>query len=167
MSRYNSKSLSINFDIDFEEPKASVQTKPSPVVSRGAGGGDVCFMSLGSGSSGNCAFLGTRHSGILIDAGVNPKDVLPTLERNGVRPDKIVGIILTHDHQDHVRYIYAWLRLLRHAQVFCTMRLMNGMLRKHNVQRRVRDYQRPIYKETPFNVAGMQITAFETTWVSA
>ncbi|MBQ1797851.1 MAG: MBL fold metallo-hydrolase, partial [Muribaculaceae bacterium] len=40
-------------------------------------------MSLGSGSSGNSAYLGTRDSGIIIDAGINPKTALPELARNG------------------------------------------------------------------------------------
>lgn len=162
MSKVNLNSMTIDFDdsAPVMAPSPRHSSAGTPEVRQGP---DLCFMSLGSGSSGNSAYLGTRDSGIIIDAGINPKTALPELARNGITPEKIVGILLSHDHQDHVRYIFAWLRALRHAQVFCTPRLMSGMLRKHSVQRRIKDYQRPIYKEMPFKVAGMEITAFDTS----
>ena len=42
------------------------------------------FISFGSGSSGNCSFVGTDEAGILIDAGVDMKLVLDTLKDNNI-----------------------------------------------------------------------------------
>ena len=64
------------------------------------------FISFGSGSSGNCAYLGTSSGGILIDAGVDANKVFEVLALNGVTPDMVKGVCLTHDHGDHVRYVY-------------------------------------------------------------
>lgn len=62
------------------------------------------FMSLGSGSSGNCAYIGTPECGLLIDAGVDNNFVKAELARNGIDIRTIRGILITHDHSDHVRF---------------------------------------------------------------
>lgn len=82
------------------------------------------FMSFGSGSSSNCAYVGTPSCGILIDAGVDNNTVLAELAANGVNPSTIQGIILTHDHGDHVRYAYAILRRFKHMRIFATPKAM-------------------------------------------
>ena len=127
-------------------------------------GSGLAFISFGSGSSGNCAYIGTPQNGVLIDAGVDPQNVFDELRRNGIGRDAVKGVVLTHDHQDHVRYVYKIVRdYNKQARVYCTMRLMNGMLRRHNISRRVKDYQVPIWVETPFKLCGMEFTAFETS----
>ena len=121
------------------------------------------FMSFGSGSSGNCAYLGSEDCGVLIDAGVNYKYVLEQLAHNSINPKTIRGIILTHDHRDHVAYAYAILRENRHMRVFATPRTMRGIFMRHNVSKRLADFHTPIYKEFPFEIGDMRFTAFETS----
>lgn len=124
---------------------------------------ELRFISFGSGSSGNCAYIGTARQGLLIDAGVDSKTVESRLRDNGIDISTIAGILLTHDHSDHVRYAYPLLRAHKHLQLFCTPRTINGLLRRHSVSRRIQDYHKPIYKEFPFPVAGFTVTAFETS----
>ena len=119
------------------------------------------FISFGSGSSGNCAYIGNVDKGILIDAGVSPDTVLPELRRHGIKMESILGIILTHDHSDHVRFVYPLIRKRMHMGVFCTPRTLNGMLRRHSISNRIKDYHRPIYKEHPFKIGPFTLTAFE------
>lgn len=119
------------------------------------------FISFGSGSSGNCAYLGDGEQGILIDAGVDSDTVVAELRRHGIRMESVKGIILTHDHSDHVRYVYKLIRKRMYMTLFCTPRVLNGMLRRHSISNRIKDYHRPIYKEHPFTVGGFTITAFE------
>ena len=121
------------------------------------------FVSFGSGSSGNCAFLGNENGGVLIDAGVDPEHVYRDLEANGIRLSKVKGILLTHDHADHIRYAYKIVCENKHMRIYCTPRLMGGLLRHHNVSNRIKDYQVSIFKEIPFFLAGMKITAFDTS----
>ena len=123
----------------------------------------VQFVSFGSGSSGNCAYLGTENSGVLIDAGVDPAHVYHDLQANGISINKVKGIILTHDHADHIRYAYKLVRENKHLRIYCTPRLMGGLLRHHNVSRNIKNYQVSIFKEIPFFLAGMKFTAFETS----
>lgn len=123
----------------------------------------IRFLSFGSGSSGNCSYIGTKHGGILIDAGVDNKKVEQDLKNNGIDMASIVGIILTHDHSDHVRYAYSLLRSNKHLRLFCTPRTLNGILRRHSISRRIKDYHKAIYKEIPFEAGGLSITAFDTS----
>lgn len=119
------------------------------------------FISFGSGSSGNCAYLGDGEQGILIDAGVDADTVISELRRHGIKMESIKGIILTHDHSDHVRFVYKLIRKRLHMGVYCTPRTLNGLLRRHNISNRIKDYHHPIYKEHPFKVGNFSITPFE------
>lgn len=121
------------------------------------------FMSLGSGSSGNCAYFGNEDGGVLIDAGVDGDFVFKSLSENGITANMVKGIILTHDHGDHVRYAYNIVRRHKHIRIYCTPRLMNGLLRRHNISRRIKEYQENIFKEIPFKIAEFTITAFDTS----
>ena len=104
------------------------------------------FMSFGSGSSGNCAYFGNDDGGVLIDAGVDTKFVFDALKRNGVTAEMVKGVVLTHDHGDHVRYAYNIVRSYKHIRLYCTPRLMNGLLRRHSVSRRIKEYQENVFK---------------------
>lgn len=121
------------------------------------------YISFGSGSSGNCAYVGTSRGGIIVDAGVDNNFVLEQMALNAIDPANVAGIMLTHDHGDHVRYAYALLRRHRHWHLFATPKALNGMLRRHNVSRRVTDYHQPIFKEFTFTAGPLRITPFETS----
>lgn len=124
---------------------------------------NLIFLSFGSGSSGNCAYIGTRREGVIIDAGIDPDKVRDALRVNGLSFDCVKGVLLTHDHSDHVRYVYKMVRLRKNIAVYCTPKTLNGMLRRHNISRRIKDYHSPIYKEFPFQLAGMTVTAFDVS----
>lgn len=57
---------------------------------------------LESGSSGNCYLLENTSECLVLEAGINFKEVLKALEFN---VSKISGCIVTHEHKDHSKYI--------------------------------------------------------------
>lgn len=121
----------------------------------------IGFISFGSGSSGNCSYVGDDRHAILIDAGVDPTVIVAKLKEYGISMTRIDGIFLTHDHGDHVRYAYTILRANRHMKLYCTPKVLNGMLRRHSISRRIKDYHQPVYKEFTVNVGQFAITPFE------
>lgn len=68
---------------------------------------NLCFYSLGSGSSGNSYFFGNSHNGILIDAGVGPRSARRALRGIGIEFSDIYGIFVSHDHFDHIKSVGA------------------------------------------------------------
>lgn len=119
------------------------------------------YISFGSGSSGNSCYIGNENGGVIVDAGVKTQDVERTLQANGVPMKMVKGLLLTHDHSDHVRYAYNMLRSNRHMKLYCTNRVLNGLFRRHGISKRIKDYHTPIFKEIPFKVLDIEITAFE------
>lgn len=61
------------------------------------------FCSLYSGSSGNSFFVGTESTNILIDAGVSSRKIEKALDSLFIDPTSIKGILITHEHTDHVQ----------------------------------------------------------------
>ncbi|MBR3254987.1 MAG: MBL fold metallo-hydrolase [Clostridia bacterium] len=61
------------------------------------------FCSLYSGSSGNSLFVQTENTRLLIDAGVSSKKIETALSNLNIDPTSIDGILITHEHSDHVK----------------------------------------------------------------
>ena len=59
------------------------------------------FSILGSSSSGNCAFIATENTRILIDAGFSARRIAALLEEAGESIESIDAVFLTHEHGDH------------------------------------------------------------------
>jgi len=57
---------------------------------------------LGSGSAGNSALVATDHCKILVDGGLSARQLVLRLEQCGVAPEHLDGVLLTHEHGDHV-----------------------------------------------------------------
>ena len=57
---------------------------------------------LASSSSGNCAFLGTDRTRLLIDAGLSRKEIAARLAAIGEDFENIDAVVVTHEHSDHV-----------------------------------------------------------------
>lgn len=61
------------------------------------------FCPLASGSKGNCIYLGTDHTKILIDAGLSTKAIINKLAQIKVDIADIDAILVTHEHTDHIQ----------------------------------------------------------------
>ena len=61
------------------------------------------FCNLYSGSSGNSSFIETSKTKILIDCGTSLKKINEALESIDESLDDIDGILITHEHSDHIK----------------------------------------------------------------
>lgn len=153
--------------IYFEHPELPFEEWASPYPSLAEPMEEVrvpkplYFCSFGSGSSGNSCYVGSAEGGLLVDVGIRAEEIERGLAANGVDMKHVKGVLLTHDHADHVKYVYALLRNHRHIKLFCTNRVLNGMLRKHSISKRIKEYHIPVFKEIPFKVLDFEITAFD------
>lgn len=63
----------------------------------------IRMCSIASGSSGNCIYIGTEDTHILVDAGISTKRIVEGLHSLGVEPGQLAGILVTHEHSDHIK----------------------------------------------------------------
>jgi phosphoribosyl 1,2-cyclic phosphodiesterase len=80
---------------------------------------------LGSGSSGNCAYLETDETRILIDAGFSLRQIRQRLATIGRAPENLTGILITHEHSDHIQGLVQ-LSAKLHIPVYCNRPTQEG-----------------------------------------
>lgn len=61
------------------------------------------FCPLFSGSSGNAVYVRAGDTRLLIDAGLSGRTVSEGLASIGVLPETLSGILVTHEHSDHIK----------------------------------------------------------------
>lgn len=64
------------------------------------------FASLGSGSRGNALLVEAGATRILLDCGFGPREAVSKLGRLGLSPEDLSGILVTHEHSDHVAGVF-------------------------------------------------------------
>ena len=62
-------------------------------------------INLASGSKGNCTLIEGENSGILIDCGLELKNIEELLNSVNSSPEKIKSIVITHTHSDHIKSV--------------------------------------------------------------
>lgn len=62
----------------------------------------ISFCSLASGSSGNCHLINDGKNYVLIDAGLSGKQIENKLKEVDVDPKNLSGILVSHEHSDHI-----------------------------------------------------------------
>lgn len=117
------------------------------------------FFSLGSGSSGNCYYLGNSKYGILIDAGIGPRIIKKRLAEHGVDMSTIWAVIITHDHYDHIRSV-GHLGEKQNIPVYATEAVHRAISRTPLVKQKLNGSVRMIKKWIPFKIEDLKITAF-------
>ncbi len=72
------------------------------------------FFTLASSSAGNSYFINSENFGILIDCGISFRRIAAGLSSKNISTENISGIILTHEHTDHINGLSV---LLKHLNV--------------------------------------------------
>ncbi len=84
------------------------------------------FCSLYSGSSGNSLLVETPNTKLLIDAGVSSKKIENALLDISVDPSSLDGILITHEHTDHVQGLGTFSKKF-HLPVFVNQETLDAM----------------------------------------
>lgn len=63
----------------------------------------INFVSLISGSSGNCSFISCGDTKLLVDCGMSGKNLEKLLASIDVRVEDICAMLITHEHSDHIK----------------------------------------------------------------
>lgn len=89
---------------------------------------------LGSGSAGNSALVATNHCRLLVDGGLSARQIVLRLEQCGVTPQQLDGVLITHEHGDHVCGLEVLCRKFR-IPIYCNSltaeAIRSGTLAEH------------------------------------
>ena len=119
----------------------------------------VKFMSLSSGSCGNCYYLGTEKGGIVIDAGVSLRRLKKVLQEYDLTYDSFSAVLVTHDHLDHIRHLGSFCKKL--CIPVYTTDVIHGALSRHTFTSDHITPCRRILSDGEWNeVAGMKVRYF-------
>ena len=120
----------------------------------------VKFISLASGSSGNCYYIGTEKYGILIDAGIAVRTIKKSLKEVGVGMETIRAVFVTHDHADHIKAVGGLGEKL-HIPVYTTARIHEGINKSYCMTEKLHSSVRYLEKEEPMVLEDFHIESFE------
>ena len=80
----------------------------------------LSFCSLSSGSSGNCYVVKTENTTLLIDAGISGKRIFDGLSALGIEDNTIKGVLITHEHIDHVKSVKLVSKKKAHVNIYAS-----------------------------------------------
>ena len=120
---------------------------------------NLIFRSFASGSSGNCYYLGTKYSGVLIDAGISARTIQKHLREMDLEFRNIMAVLVTHDHADHIRAV-GTLGERVHIPIYATPLIHEGIDRNYGVKEKLKTSRRYFEKETEWDLNGMTINTF-------
>lgn len=121
------------------------------------------LCSIASGSSGNCIYVGHASTHLLVDAGISGKKIEQGLLEAGVKPESLTGLLVTHEHSDHIQGLGVLARkygipIYGTVETFCAMKKGKTSIGK------VEDaLLQPVIPEESFSIGEIQITPFSVS----
>lgn len=84
------------------------------------------ICSIASGSSGNCIYIGSDCTNVLLDAGISGKRTQEGLFEIGIKPEELDAIFITHEHSDHIQGLGVLARKYS-IPIYATKGTINGI----------------------------------------
>lgn len=116
------------------------------------------LMTIASGSSGNSTYIGTDSTSILLDTGISLRNIENGLQGIGLSPRDIDGILITHEHSDHIKGLGVISRKYN-IPIYATYGTIDGIMTSRSLG--VFDYNllRPINNNAAFRLGDINISA--------
>lgn len=113
------------------------------------------FCSISSGSKGNCYFVKAGETVLLIDAGISGKKIFEGLKAVGVSPEEVDGVLITHEHSDHVKGVKMVCKKSEKALVYANQATWDKF-----VDEKFKDRHRVINTNEKFYINDIEIMPF-------
>ena len=114
---------------------------------------------IASGSSGNCTYIEADDKRFLIDIGISGKKVIAGLESIDVEPSSITGILMTHEHSDHIKGMGIYSRKYN-IPIYATKMAWDKLLEDNMIGAVKEENIRIIEKEQYLDVDGLKIMPY-------
>lgn len=118
------------------------------------------LCSIASGSSGNCIYVGSDHTHLLVDTGISKKRIDEGLNQLGVTGEEINGILITHEHSDHIQGLGVFCRKYG-VPVYATKGTIQGIMNYKGLGKFPEGLMREIKADQVFEVGDVKVRPFE------
>ncbi len=117
------------------------------------------LCSIASGSSGNCIYVGDEDTHLLVDAGISKKRVEEGLHTLRVTGEKLSGILVTHEHIDHIQGLGVFSRKYK-IPIYGTKGTLEGIRCCHTLGKLPEGILHEIRVDEAFTLGGMKVCPF-------
>ena len=114
------------------------------------------LISLSSGSSGNCIYVGNDHTHILVDCGISGKKTEEGLNSVGLSLSDIDAILITHEHADHIGGLGVLARKAG-VPIYATRGTFEGIRSTKSVGELDSSLFHPVEAELPFLIKDLEV----------
>ena len=116
------------------------------------------LCTLASGSSGNCLLVSDGRTHILVDAGISCRRITNGLKALGVDPRELSGVLITHEHTDHMAGLATLTKQLR-VPVYASRGTGRQLCYRIAF---LEELLRPVTPGEGFSVGGIGVESFPT-----
>ena len=114
---------------------------------------------IASGSSGNCIYVGSETTHVLIDTGISKKKIEIGLQELGLTGKDIQGIFVTHEHSDHISGIGVVSRAFA-IPIYATKGTIRGIQEYKSLGKMPEGLYREVQADGVVQVGDLQIEPF-------
>ncbi len=120
------------------------------------------LCSIASGSSGNCTFVGSTQTKLLVDAGISGKRIENGLNSIEVSPQDIQGVLITHEHADHIQGVGVLARRYN-TPIYGTAETINSILKINSIGRIPEELLHYVIPDQAFQINDITVEPFSTS----
>ena len=117
------------------------------------------MVSIASGSSGNCIYIGSDKTHILVDAGISNKRIQQGLNDIGLKGGDVDGILITHEHSDHIKGLGVLARKYQ-VPIYATRETLDEIRSKSSLGDYDRELLHPVCPDVDFVVGDLTVKPF-------
>ena len=117
------------------------------------------MCSIASGSSGNCIYVGSDHTHLLVDTGISRKRIEEGLKALEIKGEELDGILITHEHSDHIQGLGVFSRKYE-VPVYATPGTIDGIMGYSGLGRMPEGLLHPIHTDEPFTLGDVEVHPF-------
>ena len=114
---------------------------------------------IASGSSGNCTYIEAGDKRFLVDIGISGKKVIAGLTQLDIDPSTINGILITHEHSDHIKGVGIYCRKFN-VPIYATQITWDKMMGEKMIGEIKEEMRRVIEKEVYINEGDLNIMPY-------
>ena len=117
------------------------------------------LCSIASGSSGNCIYVGSDNTHLLVDTGISKKRIDEGLKELEIKGEELDGILITHEHSDHIQGLGVFSRKYG-VPVYATPGTIEGIKGYSSLGKLPEGILHPIHIDESFTLGDITVDPF-------